>query len=350
MPLRALLSVLIGITFCSASSAQIKPGHFPRLDNAVLLTGYPGYTLAITSPDGVDVFFQKEGREDRYSVNMTQSGDLVETVQPPDKPCWGGRMSGAIATYSVREKRWKAYTNQITDLWAAAMSPDGSKIAYAASKNSTVPQFDCDLERKLRKANEGTFAHPVIPRIGIHVLDTRTGAEVFSRDVGYVYVGDLSWSPDGTRIVYDTYENPPDQPYLKIVNSIFVLDLATSSAKKITEGSRASWSPSGEWIAYLDASPQSGDLNRVTVVHPDGAGKRVLITLGKRRFLLGIEQRTIRHAPVWSPDSKELLLDEMTNLDIGTVDLLLLDFSTLKMKRIAKGKPPVWAWIAPTHK
>lgn len=298
------------------------------MDHAALLTGYPGYTLAITTSKETFIFQEKGDANAHFSITFSRDGKLIGTGRAFPKTVPTTSALVMVATFSIQDKSWRDYTEPISDVRAIAVSPDGSKLAYAVREKP-----------------------PGLP-IRLHILDTATGAELKSQEIGHQTLSALSWSPDGIEISYDTYDTyvvdlvianvPTKQP------SIFVLNLRTWETRKIADGRDASWSPSGEWIAFLDRSPDAWDYNRVNLIRPDASEHTVILTLGRSHSLLfGSEQRTIRFAPVWSPDSKRLLVNEYTNADTFTFDLQLLDVSTLKMRRITKGKPPVFGWIVP---
>jgi len=71
-------------------------------------------------------------------------------------------------------------------------------------------------------------------------------------------------------------------------------------------------------------------------------------TLGKDRFLgvLFPVDRIFRYAPVWSPDSATLLLNEFADWEKGRFDIHLLDLSTVRTTRKFKKSPPVFGWAA----
>jgi Tol biopolymer transport system component len=51
-------------------------------------------------------------------------------------------------------------------------------------------------------------------------------------------------------------------------------------------------------------------------------------------------------APVWSPDSRTLLINKWHDEDKATMDIYLLDLATLKMSKKFGNTPPVFAWVA----
>lgn len=212
-----------------------------------------------------------------------------------------------LATYSMLEKKWREYST-LEYHGPVAISPDGSKLAFAETKPGAAK--------------------------GVHmrVIDLKTGIETVGPVLGSYDVLGLSWSPDGSRIAYGMNqslptEGPPHAP------AVEVLELETGKISKVADGESPAWSPSGEWIAYLDPPDRS---NRNSIVHPDGSGAKVLMTLpGERRLV---------RAPVWSPDSTKILLNELYDANKWTFYIHLLDLSTLKVTREFKDTLPVYGW------
>jgi WD40 repeat protein len=303
-----------------AGGQEIPAKDMPRMKGARLLVGYPPQTLMVTTGDDTVVlrpdFLTKTASSDENRVypSISRDGNLLGVGR------WRGGFPHrilSIATYSIKDAKWTIYkTGQFAG--AVAISPDGSKLAF---------------ESEVTKAKEG-YSHP------IDFIDVQTGEQTPGPEIPIppVTMGSssrrpfqmfLSWSPDGKRIAYG---NNTD---------IWVLDITTQQAKKIAEGSAPAWSPDGRWIAYFDSAQDSAHSN-CSVVHPDGTGDRILAKLPRGWFVFG--SRLFLEQPVWSPDSKRLLLNEMADGEAWTMHIDLLDVATGKLKRIMKNKVPVFAW------
>jgi Tol biopolymer transport system component len=210
------------------------------------------------------------------------------------------RVRCAVGVYSVAEKRWRTY-GDFSQIHATAMSKDGSKVAFIADET--------DSESR-----------------GLFLLELGSGQITKLEKATVVTVG---WSPDGRKLVLGL-------PGSDAAPRIMIFDINSHSMRELVEGDWPSWSPSGDWIAYLDHAEQ-----RLCLVRPDGTGNRILKNVGSAILtyrMFGLE-------PVWSPDGKKLLLNEFK--DEGTfTGVMLLDIETTRMTRLSHGGPNVVGWVA----
>jgi hypothetical protein len=249
-----------------------------HLPGSSLLLGYPGDdTLGVTR-NGEELTLQPPGanRAGHHTYpGLSRDGTLVATsyVKSPYPHYREG-----IATYSLVDKRWRQYDGgDFAYVWATTISPDGSALAFKATRDSWPP-------RQL-----------------LLLLDLKTG-ETRVLIEPFVPSAPLSWSPDGHQIAYEYPVRRPDPSVDFYEYEIRIRDLRNLQERRLVSGSAPSWSPSGEWIAYFDSA------GAVAIVHPDGTAATTLVSLRRRFPFFG--KRYFMYPPVWSPDSKTLLLNE----------------------------------------
>lgn len=82
------------------------------------------------------------------------------------------------------------------------------------------------------------------------------------------------WSPDGTQLVYE------------IEGSVRLYDTGEDRSVTLVKGTDSSWSPDGNWIAFLDRGTYYA-------IQPDGSGRKQLF-----------HKSNAVSAFYWSPDSR----------------------------------------------
>ncbi len=105
---------------------------------------------------------------------------------------------------------------------------------------------------------------------------------------------------------------------------------------ELVKGNEPSWSPSGQWIAYVDPSE-----HRIRLVHPDGTGDHVVKDIGSF-----FTERGFGGAPVWSPDETKLLLNTYKGANLDSQDVMLLDLKSGKTTRKSHNGDLISSWAA----
>jgi Tol biopolymer transport system component len=153
------------------------------------------------------------------------------------------------------------------DLQAPAVSPDGRRVVVLGA---------CRYDDRL-----GVF---------IAQLDSTPSRRLTPR--GHNEYEDPAWSPDGARIAVVRNER------------VAVMDTSGKSVREIARGRYLSWSPDGQWIAFVTSN------DSIHVIHPGGAGHRVIF-VNQERGTYGVGFGSAREgevwsSPVWSPDGSAL--------------------------------------------
>jgi WD40 repeat protein len=212
-----------------------------------------------------------------------------------------------MGVYSVRDNTWKQY-GDFCRVGLAAFSPDGKELAFKASGSSPCTKTtDVDANRKLM------------------ILDLETGQMTpVPGTESIVAVYRLSWSPDG-KFLAGTINGPgPGQ--------IVLIDVATGEMKTIAEGSDPSWSPKGDWIAYVLPV-------QCMIIHPDGTGARSVLEKESKWMNWAL------NAPiVWSPDGEKLLLNQQ-KIYRSPTRVIMVDLATGHAVQKSKNGEYVMGWV-----
>jgi dipeptidyl aminopeptidase/acylaminoacyl peptidase len=153
-------------------------------------------------------------------------------------------------------------------------------------------------------------------------------------------IGDVSWAPDGTYVLFTRGgdletggPNPdPELNPTKPEQSVWIVAMDGSAAKRLTEGHLATVSPKGDQIAFLRAgqiwimSPAGQNVTKVVEQNgdqqdlqwsPDGS-QLAFVSARKDHSFIGLyapAEKTLRYLdpssdedaePVWSPDSHHI--------------------------------------------
>jgi dipeptidyl aminopeptidase/acylaminoacyl peptidase len=251
---KPLVRCCLVLGLCLGTSIGAKENELLRLPGAILLLGYGPTDLQITTPTGT-IKLQPTGNEPaswehHTHPSLSRDGKLVATarLKAPGRE--------VIATYLIPEKKWIEYS-EVYNLWSVSISADGSKVAFVGQEKGELPL--------------------------LKVLDTRTRISVVAVPSPVSVYAAPSWSPDGYRIAYQV-DSPRREALDRPQRSIDVVDIRTGKISRLASGQNPSWSPSGEWIAYLDTSGNPGGGTRCLAVRPDGNGYEGLSSFNSRSF------------------------------------------------------------------
>ena len=293
--------LLCGSTLCAQNNQTFS------MPDSVLLIASPYHDLRVVSPDHIQVLLPPVNVGQFNPPSIAPRGDYIAwgfAVSDAPRRRHPGRFTMGI--YSIAEQKWRNY-GEFDDIGAAAFSPDGSKVAFVAEQN--------DREKELLMLDVATGKISAWEKA---TLSWSAGGK-----------GSLGWSPDGKRLAVELQ---------KIGGSLFIgiLDLDTGNLQPVGDGFEPAWSPTGEWIAYIDPTGE-----KCMLVHPDGTGTKIAKSVGGRVF----GHREFAWGLVWSPDGKKLLLNEVKG-DGPSLDVLLLDLESGRVTRKSRNGLPAYGWVA----
>ena len=186
---------------------------------------------------------------------------------------------------------------------APSISPDGRSIAYIME---TLQRVD--------------------------IVDIESGTSTRIPLSGVVGVGGpVSWSPDGSTVLFNTFDGQQEHLVTAKPNGTDVREIDTSalSAGSHIELWPAGWSPTGDQVAFVAATLDTGE-GTVYVVRPDGTGMQ---SVGP--------ERVATYSVSWSPDPTVKRLVLATSDNPSSVQVL--DLSSGNLTTVDRGYWPTWS-------
>ena len=205
--------------------------------------------------------------------------------------------TNGVFIYDLRQHASTSLLTNIAGAEAPCMSPDGSKIAF-------------ELYQAGRKGSDIYTAN----------LD---GTEKKQLTQGQSYNWLPRWSPDGTKLMFETMRN--ESPTNHVQNGghrdVYVMDSNGENLTNLTSnayGHHPSWSPDGKFIAYM---AHGG----VWIMKADGSNKQN-ISHGKTRD----------SEPVWSPDGQWIAFTRTASKppDSETMDIWIMKSDGTEQRQV----------------
>lgn len=234
------------------------------------------------------------------------------------------------------------YGNGISEF---KLSPDETKILFVSNIKSIQKAEDVwsDLEkatgRMIDKLMYRHWDHFVeeIPHPFVADFDGKSISNIFDILEGEPYesptlplsgIEQLSWSPDGTKILYASRKLTGRDYAYSTNTDIYLYDIRNKSHLNLTEGMMGYdtdplFSPDGKHIAWLSMERPGfeADKHRLFVMNLETGEKRDLT----RNFKYNAE------SPVWLPDGSGLYFNSCVNAVTGVYQITLADESVRKL-------------------
>lgn len=327
----------------------------------------------------------------KYGIGMLSAGMLALTVavSPVSATTYPGE-NGVMAVTGAGAGRIFAVdpsNGAIKHLTGAgsghpAWSPDGTQLAYERGSYIFVVTADGKGDYHVQHGRGVTDSNPVWSADGSKLAFVRTdnatkrsavyvariGSQMTVKIAGWSDTKSYrapSWSPDGTRIVYEEYDATSARLLIKSTVTGVVREL--TSLSDVTESSNATWSPSGKKILFRDST------NELYTIWPDGTHRAVISDgdsyngawspdgtrlafiedPGDETVSLTDPDGSVRWIPVgkgvydrlgvvvWSPDATKL---GITMEKAGRYDLFILDIASGAQSLLTKDVQGVPSW------
>ncbi len=209
-----------------------------------------------------------------------------------------------------------------------AWSSDGTRLAFVANYQQMEDRFISN-----------TQVHPLQGALFVFDLATKTQREVI--ESGVHGITSYAWSPGDREIVYEGIDDDI------LIYNFDTHQSRTLIAKGLAEGF-PTWSPSGEWIAYM------GTDRNYYRIHPDGSGQELLLENFKSSWRDWFSWEAWTHPVteiwgplIWAPDSQYLLYGRHAG-QVGLQTMLhVLDLKTRHTVRLGEfdGDSPLGSWV-----
>jgi Tol biopolymer transport system component len=154
----------------------------------------------------------------------------------------------------------------------------------------------------------------------------KTGSTWTSSAHGFV-AWHPSWSPDRRSMAYGGYRLQDTKTDGSVEVGVFITD--ASGTRRLTDGSRPTWSPDGRWIVF-ERTQQDGSPSKLFRIRPDGRDEQPL-GLGDAGSV------------AFSPDGSQLAVTAWTDWEHRFVSVTAFGHDVVSGAITDRGSDPIWS-------
>jgi hypothetical protein len=149
--------------------------------------------------------------------------------------------------------------------------PHGTTIRSLISlpAGAGAMSYSPDGTRLVYRTNEAAPSIIVVDADGTHATSVASGASVAAD-------GPIAWSPDSRRLAFTGLISGRANVVLVNVDGSRLAPLGQTAGLQLRERSHPAWSPDGQWISFF--TPEANGYVGLYVVHPDGTEEQRLST------------------------------------------------------------------------
>jgi hypothetical protein len=200
--------------------------------------------------------------------------------------------------------------------------PDGLTIRSLISlpAGATAMSYSPDGTRLVYRTDEQAPSIIVMNADGTNATTVATGASVTAD-------GPIAWSPDSRRLAYTGLLGGGADIVIVNVDGSRLAPLGQAAGLQLRERSHPAWSPDGQWISFF--TPEAQGYVGLYVVHPDGTDEQRLSTSPINPDILEMS---------WAPDPSQRRLAYVSG---GFVKMF--DLATSKETSVGTGFWATWS-------